>query len=552
MPGLRELVDSSATLRDCAAWKRLETHAEAMRPAHLGDLLDQPDRFSRFSLEIDGLVLDYSRNMVTGETLELLLQLAAERHLKDWTRLLLDGAPVNTTEVRPALHTALRRSAERPLLVSGQDVMPAVEAERDRVMAFAEAVRSGDRRGATGRQFTDVVNIGIGGSDLGLAMAARALRRFAHPGIAGHFVSNIDGSGLADVLDRLDPETTLFVVCSKSFTTLETHLNAEAARAWFLESQPEAALGQHFAAISVNDEAMNRFGIGADMRFAMWDWVGGRYSVWSAVGLALAILLGERRFREFLAGAAAMDEHFETAAADASLPVLLGLLGVWNQNFLGVTSHVVLPYDDRLALLPAFLQQLDMESNGKRTTRAGTPVDTSTGTVIWGQPGSNAQHSFFQLLHQGTANVSLDFVAPVRASSRFGDAHRQGLANMLAQAEAFARGYPEADVRRDMAAGGITGEALDRLAPHRTHPGNRPGNILLVPELTPAALGRLIALYEHKVFVQSVIWGINPFDQWGVELGKAMASGMSDALGGEGEAGALPEIAEVIRRWSLD
>jgi len=420
--------------------------------------------------------------------------------------------------------------------------MPLVHRELDKVLAFAESVRDGTRVGATGKQFTDIVNIGIGGSDLGLVMLDAALAQYRAPELRTHFVSNIDGSQLVDVLDVVDPARTLFIICSKSFTTIETQLNADAARVWFLERMPEDAVAAHFAAISTNTAAMDKFGLADDARFEMWDWVGGRYSLWSAVGLSVAIAIGADNFRDLLAGAHEMDEHFRTAPFGENLPALLGLIGVWNQNLLGARSHAVLPYDQRLRYFPAFLQQLDMESNGKRVTRDGHPVATETGTVIWGEPGSNAQHSFFQLLHQGTAPGSRDFVAPVRASSRMGASHREGLANMLAQAEAFARGFSESDARAALKADGSTPDEIDRLAPHKVHPGNRPSNLILFRELTPRSLGALVALYEHKVFVQSVIWGINPFDQWGVQLGKVMATRFSELLS-EGQVDELPGIA---------
>jgi glucose-6-phosphate isomerase len=533
MTSLKALIDQSSKLRDCAAFGKLEAQAKKLPTLHLRDLLDEPGRFEQFSARTDDLLLDYSRNLITVKTRELLLDLARERQVGAWTGLMFAGAAVNNTEDRPALHIALRRAADEPLRVDGEDIMPAVSAERDRVCEFAEAVRSGEHKGHTGQRITDVVNIGIGGSDLGLVMVNEALKPYRDGKVRSHFVSNIDGSELADVLDRVAPETTLFIICSKSFTTLETQLNANAARAWLLETLPEEALGQHFAAVSVNAEAMDAFGIGKDVRFSIWDWVGGRYSLWSAVGLTLAISLGAEHFRALLAGAAAMDRHFQAADFAENLPVLLAMVGVWNRNFAGMSSHAVLPYDGRLRRFPAFLQQLEMESNGKGVTRDGQTVDWATGPVIWGEPGSNAQHSFFQLLHQGTADVSLDFIAPVEASSRFGDQHAQGLANMLAQAEAFARGRGAEEVE---------GQA------HKVHPGDRPANILLLGQLDPHSLGALIALYEHKVFVQSVIWGINPFDQWGVELGKALAGKMADALSSGDDRG-LPGAGVVIQRW---
>jgi glucose-6-phosphate isomerase len=424
--------------------------------------------------------------------------------------------------------------------------MPEVLAERARMLRLAEAVGAGRHLGHDGRPVTDVVNIGIGGSDLGLVMAVEALRPWRSGAARLHFVSNIDGTQLADLLPALDPATTLFIVCSKSFTTLETRLNAEAARRWLLARLPEAAVARHFVAVSVNEPAMDRFGIAAANRFRIWDWVGGRYSLWSPIGLAIAIAIGPRRFEELLAGAAEMDGHFASAAPEANLPVILGLLGVWNQNLLGTMSHVVLPYTQRLQRLPAFLQQLEMESNGKSVTRDGRPVDWRTGPVVWGEAGSNGQHAFFQLLHQGTTAFTADFIAAVCPAGGPADQHLAALANMLAQAEALARGRTHAEVTAELRAAGMDEAQAARLAPHKVHAGGRPSTIVLVEALDPRGLGALVALYEHKVFVQSVIWGINCFDQWGVELGKTLATGMSAALGGAGDD-RLPGIAGEFR-----
>lgn len=549
MTSLAELTAAASSLERAPAWQSLGVHRAEINGLHLRSILDEPGRFESFSHRACRLTLDSSRNLLTTDTIEMLLQLAGERHLGAWVEHLFAGADVNNTENRPALHMALRRPAGRPLIVDGEDVMPAVEGERERFLEFAGAVRDGSHVGGTGEGITDVVNIGIGGSDLGLVMLDAALAGGRDPSasVRAHFVSTIDGTQLADVLDQVSPATTLFVVCSKSFTTLETRLNAEAARRWFLESMPVAAVGRHFAAISVNADALDRFGIDEGLRFRIWDWVGGRYSLWSAIGLTVAISIGPERFRELLAGGACMDDHFATAPWNENLPVLLGLIGIWQRNFLNANSHAVLPYDGRLRHFPAFLQQLEMESNGKRVTRDGRSVNYSTGTVIWGEAGSNAQHSFFQLLHQGTANVSLDFIAPIVASSGYEDQHLQGLGNMLAQAEAFARGYTQDEVTADLIASGHSAAEAARLAPHKTHPGNCSASVLLMDELGPRSVGALIALYEHKVFVQSVIWGINPFDQWGVELGKEMAGVMSAGLASVDEEPGLPPVARVIR-----
>jgi glucose-6-phosphate isomerase len=456
-----------------------------------------------------GLTLDISRQRVNAQILQRFGHLADELSLRARIEAMYRGDIVNVTEKRQALHTALRR-ANAPYDAE-------VIAERARMLAFAEAVRSGAVRGSSGVAFELVVNIGIGGSDLGPAMAVEALRRFAvgAPRIA--FVSNVDGNRLADVLATADPARTLFIVCSKTFTTQETRTNADSARKWLQGKLGEAAVPAHFAAVSVNAPAMDAFGINKDYRFVMWDWVGGRYSLWSSIGVSLAIAIGAQHFEEFLSGAAAMDEHFLTAPWQQNLPLLMAMLGVWNINFLGLPTLAILPYDDRLARFAAYLQQLDMESNGKSVRVDGSPVALQTAPVIWGEPGNNAQHSFFQMLHQGTPRAALDFILPAQSSC--GDQHAQDLAiaNCLAQAEAFAYGQRSDD-------------------PHRVHVGNRPNSILMLGRLSPETLGSLIALYEHKVFVQSVVWGINAFDQWGVELGKKLAVAIEPLVGGKGSA----------------
>jgi glucose-6-phosphate isomerase len=413
-------------------------------------------------------------------------------------------------------------------------------------------VHEGRITGSKGARFTDVVNIGIGGSDLGIVMATEALGRYRNRAIRLHCVSNIDGVELAEVMDAVNPATTLFVICSKTFTTLETLSNANSAREWVVGELGEAAVSRHFVAVSTNHEAMDAFGIAPESRFTMWDWVGGRYSLWSAVGLSIALALGMNLFELVLQGGHDMDEHFRTAPLERNLPVLMGLIGIWNGNFLGYDSLAVLPYDRRLHRFSAYLQQLEMESNGKSVTRDGHPVDYPTGTVVWGEPGNNAQHSFFQLLHQGTARVAMDLLAPVGASSRFQRQHDLGLANCLGQVEAFAFGQTELQVRRDLASKGVAEEEIARLEPHKVHVGNRPSSVILFPRLGPRTLGRLIAWYEHKVFVQSVIWDVNPFDQWGVELGKKLAGSMAPAV----ENAAWPEgprhvqaLLEAIARW---
>ena len=543
-------------LLQAEAWKALQRHSTAMSGTHLRDLLDEPGRFEAFSRQHGDCLLDFSRNRLTPDTLNLLIALASEREVPRRIKALFAGEIVNATENRPAQHMALRGPASPPLLVNGVDIRLEVEVERERMLALADAIRSGEFRGATGERIRHVVNIGIGGSDLGLVMAIEALHEYRTPDVQVHYVSNVDGTQLADVLARAPAAETLFIICSKTFVTWETALNANAARTWFIGQLGEAAVTRHFVAVSVNAPAMDKFGIAGEHRFRMWDWVGGRYSLWSSIGLAIAIAIGSEHFRELLAGGRELDEHFCTAPLGDNLPVLLALIAVWNQNLQGTTSQAILPYDGRLHRFPAYLQQLEMESNGKGVTRDGQRVQWSTGTVIWGEPGNNGQHSFFQLLHQGTAKFSADFIAPVEGSSPYADQHLVGLANLLAQAEAFARGYTLEAARAELTAKGKSPADVARIAPHKVHPGDHPSNILLLRRLDPRSLGFLIALYEQKVFVQSCIWGINPFDQWGVELGKGMAVSMHDALqapAGQSPAGdGLPPIGHVIRQWSKD
>jgi glucose-6-phosphate isomerase len=512
-------------------WQALAAHAAQMRQRHLRDLFaadaQRAEKLSRTDLN---LLFDFSRQLLTEETIRLLLELADARGLKQRIAAMFAGEKINTTENRAVLHVALRNRSDRPILVDGQDVMPEVRASLAKMRNFVDGVHGGRVHGATGKTFTDIVNIGIGGSDLGIVMATEALAKFRNRNIRLHCVSNIDGVQLGEVLEKADPARTLFIVCSKTFTTLETLTNAKIARQWIVDRLGEGAPARHFAAVSTNAKAMDAFLIPPQNRFTMWDWVGGRYSVWSAVGLSVALALGMDQFELMLEGGHEMDQHFASAPFEKNLPVLMGLIGVWNRNFLGMDSLAVLPYDQRLHRFSAYLQQLEMESNGKRVTLDGSPVDYDTGAVIWGEPGSNAQHSFFQLLHEGTANVALDFLAPVNASSAYQEQQNLALANCFAQAQAFAFGQTAEQVQADLAGKGLPEAEIARLTPHKVHPGNRPSSIVLFPRLGPKTLGRLIALYEHKVFTQSVIWGINAFDQWGVELGKKLADSLAPAL----------------------
>jgi glucose-6-phosphate isomerase len=536
-----------------AQWRALQVHADNVRNSHLRDLFAQDqDRFARFSRCDLNLLMDFSRQRVTAETLTLLCDLAAARNLRGQIDAMFAGEKINNTENRAVLHTALRNRSERAVMVDGKDVMVEVRASLEKMRNFVEGIHGGRIHGATGKTFTDIVNIGIGGSDLGIVMATEALAKFRNRNIRLHCVSNIDGVQMADTLEQVDPARTLFVVCSKTFTTLETLTNAKIARQWVVDRLGEGAPARHFAAVSTNSKAMDAFLIPPQNRFTMWDWVGGRYSLWSAVGLSIALAIGMDQFELILEGGFEMDEHFRTAPFENNLPVLMGLLSVWNRNFLNMDSLAVLPYDQRLHRFPAYLQQLQMESNGKSVTRDGEPVDFETGAVIWGEPGSNAQHSFFELLHQGTARVAMDFLAPVNASSPYQEQQNLALANCLAQIQAFAFGQTEDQVRTDLAAKGVAEGEISRLIPHKLHPGNRPSTLILFPRLGPKTLGRLIALYEHKVFTEAAIWGINAFDQWGVELGKKMAESLAPAVekpdGAEVDP-SLKGILEKVEKW---
>jgi len=528
-------------------WLALESHAATARSAHLRDLFAaDPDRFAKFSRSELNLLFDFSRQRVTQETLRLLLDLAAARDVKGRIAAMFSGEKINTTENRAVLHTALRNRSDRPVLLDGTDVMPEVRASLAKMRDFVEGVHGGRIHGATGKSFTDIVNIGIGGSDLGIVMATEALAKLRNRNIRLHCISNIDGVQLAETLEKADPARTLFVVCSKTFSTLETLTNAKLARQWIVDRLGEGAPARHFAAVSTNAKAMDAFLIPPQNRFTMWDWVGGRYSIWSAVGLSVALALGMDQFELMLEGGHEMDEHFRTAPFENNLPVLMGLIGIWNHNFLGMDTLAVLPYDQRLHRFSAYLQQLEMESNGKRVTLDGQVVTYDTGAVLWGEPGSNAQHSFFQLLHQGTARVALDFLAPVNASSPYQQQQNLALANCFAQAQAFAFGQTEEQIRKDLAAKGTSEAEITRLIPHKLHPGNRPSSVILFPRLGPKTLGRLIALYEHKVFTQSVIWGINAFDQWGVELGKKLAETLAPAVENPAAASADPLLRGLL------
>jgi glucose-6-phosphate isomerase len=517
-------------LTDSPAWKALEQHRAGLNAVHMRDLFaSDPRRNERYTLQATGLTLDYSKNILTDATMPLLCSLAKQQGVPGAIERMFAGGRINNTENRAAFHVALRATA--PMLLDGEDVTPAVMRVRAQMRRFTQGVRDGSIVGYTGKPIRSVVNIGIGGSDLGPLMATEALAPYRHARITPYFVSNVDGTHLAEVLKRVQADTTLFIVASKTFTTQETLANAASARAWLVNGLgSDAAVAHHFAALSTNLAATARFGIDAERVFEFWDWVGGRYSLWSAIGLSLALAVGMDHFDDMLAGAHAMDVHFRSAPMEANLPVTLALLGIWYTDFFGARSHAVLPYDQYLARFPAYLQQLEMESNGKSVSREGEPIDYATCPVVWGEPGTNGQHAFYQLLHQGTPLVPADFIAPVHSHNPMGEHHRLLLANFIAQTEALMRGKTPDEVRAELRAQGLEGEALERLIPHKVFSGNRPTNSIVFDRLTPHTLGALIALYEHKVFVQGTIWAVNSFDQWGVELGKQLAQRILDEV----------------------
>ena len=515
------------------SWKKLAAHAEAMKQIHMRDLFAaDPDRFETFSVHFNDILVDYSKNIIIEDTMNMLMDLARDCDVSGWTERMFKGGKINTTEDRAVLHTALRNRSNIPVIVDGQDVMPDVNRVLEQMRQFTEAVRSGAWLGSTGKPITDIVNIGIGGSDLGPMMVTEALTPFGRDMLHMHFVSNIDGTHMVETLRHLHRETTLFVIVSKTFTTQETITNARTARDWFLtRGGSKAAVAKHFVAVSTNARAVAAFGIDPANMFEFWDWVGGRYSLWSSVGLSIALSIGMDNFDKLLAGAHEMDEHFRTTPLEENIPVILAVLGVWYNNFFDADSQALLPYDQYMHRFPAYFQQGDMESNGKRVQRDGQPVNYSTGPIIWGEPGTNGQHAFYQLIHQGTRLVPCDFLAPVETNNPVGCHHPMLLSNFFAQTEALMLGKNADEVRAELMLEGLSGEALEALVPHKVFPGNRPTNSILFQKLTPHALGSLIAMYEHKIFVQSVIWDINAYDQWGVELGKQLARKILPELG---------------------
>ena len=518
-----------------SAWKALAEHRARVSELRMVDLFnEEPQRASRFSLTLGDLLFDFSKNRITDETLALLCDLAEECGVRDWIARMFGGEAINETEGRAVLHTALRNRGDRAARVDGRDVMPDVRRVLAQMASFSAEVRDGKWLGHTGRAVTDIVNIGIGGSDLGPVMVTEALRPYWKPGLRAHFVSNIDGTNISEVLRQVNAETTLFIVASKTFTTQETLTNAHTARRWLVDALGgEAAVARHFVALSTNREAVSEFGIDPKNVFEFWDWVGGRYSLWSAIGLSIACTIGMQRFEELLQGAYEVDEHFLAAPMRENIPVIMALLGIWYENFFGATTHAVLPYNQYLHRFPAYLQQLDMESNGKRTSRDGGVIDQYlTGPIVWGEPGTNGQHAFFQLLHQGTQLVPCDFIVAAQSQNPIGEHQRILVANCIAQSEALMRGKSAAEVEEELRLGGRTPEEIKSLTPHKTFPGDRPSNTFMFERLTPHSLGKLIALYEHRVFVQGIIWNIYSFDQWGVELGKQLAKVILKDLGG--------------------
>ena len=522
-------------LRDLPAWNALIEHQREMAMVQMRDLFSSnPQRFDHFSLRFEDILFDYSKNRITEKTIGLLLDLAQQAKLDQKIAAMFNGEKINVTENRAVLHTALRNRSNRPFLVDGENVMPEVNRVLDKMRRFSQAIRSGEWKGFSGKAITDVVNIGIGGSDLGPKMVSHALKPYSRPGLRVHYVSNVDGTDLVETLKNLDPETTLFLIASKTFTTQETMTNAHSARSWFLNvAKDETAIAKHFAAMSTNEAGVASFGIDTQNMFEFWDWVGGRYSVWSAIGLSVAIYLGMDHFEEMLNGAHKVDVYFRSTPFEENIPVIMGLLGIWYDNFFGAQSHAILPYDQYLLHFPSYFQQGDMESNGKSVTRSGEWVDYTTGPIIWGQPGTNGQHAFYQLIHQGTKLIPCDFLVSAQSQNPLGEHQAILVSNFLAQTEALMKGKTSDEARAELIAQGYSSEQLERLVPAKTFPGNRPTNSFLYPKLIPEVLGSLIALYEHKIFTQGAIWDINSFDQMGVELGKQLAKAILPELNGE-------------------
>lgn len=509
-----------------AAWQQLKQHHAEMSVVKMRELFgNDPKRFEQFCLRFDDIVFDYSKNIITDKTLGLLLQLANECRLKDAIEAMFNGDIINATEQRSVLHTALRNFSKNPVFAEGNNVMPEVKKVLRRMSKFCEAVHSGEHRGYSGKRIKYIVNIGIGGSDLGPLMVTEALRPYKVEDMECYFVSNVDGTHIAETLKKVNPERTLFLIASKTFTTQETMTNAQTARQWFLKkAKNEKHIAQHFAALSTNEKEVVKFGIDRNNMFEFWDWVGGRYSLWSAIGLSIALFIGYKNFEQLLKGAHSTDLHFRNTPFEENIPVLMGLIGLWYTNFFGSQTEAILPYDQYMHRFAAYFQQGNMESNGKSTDRNGEAVDYSTGPVIWGEPGTNGQHAFYQLIHQGTLLIPCDFIAPAQTHNPIGDHHQKLLSNFFAQTEALMNGKTEEEAQKEMENQGLTTEQIAKLLPFKLFAGNKPTNSFLVKKITPFTLGQMIALYEHKIFTQGIIWNIYSFDQWGVELGKQLAN----------------------------
>ncbi|MFN0011890.1 MAG: glucose-6-phosphate isomerase [Phycisphaerales bacterium] len=524
-------------LTSSAAWQNLQKHHSAMAGVHMRDLFaNDPGRFNAFHANFEDVLLDYSKNRVSSETMRLLFDLARQADVAGWAKKMFAGEKINITEDRAVLHVALRNRSNTPIVVDGKDVMPEVNRVLEQMFAFADQVRGGGWKGYTGKAITDVVNIGIGGSDLGPVMATEALKPYCKRDLRCHFVSNIDGTHMAECLRQLNPETALFIVASKTFTTQETITNATTARDWFLKTAGDKAhVAKHFVALSTNAKEVSAFGIDTKNMFEFWDWVGGRYSLWSAIGLPIILAIGPANFRDLLAGGHAMDQHFISAPPEKNLPMILGMVGLWYNNFFNAQTEAILPYDQYMHRFAAYFQQGDMESNGKFVRRDGQRVDYTTGPIIWGEPGTNGQHAFYQLIHQGEKLVPCDFLAPIQSHNPVGQHHAILLSNFFAQTEALAFGKTPAVVRSELEKSGMKGAALEALVPHKVFEGNKPTNSIMFNKLTPRTLGSLIAMYEHKIFTQGIVWNINSFDQWGVELGKQLAKAILPELLASGE-----------------
>lgn len=522
-----------ANLLNLPSWTALQDHFEDIKNVQLRSLFESSDRFNSFSVQFNDILLDYSKNRINQKTMSLLNELAIERGVKKGIDDMFLGKPINNTEKRSVLHTALRNRSNSPILVNGIDVMPEVNHVLEKMKSFTHKVRSKEWLGYSGKYIKDVVNIGIGGSDLGPLMVTECLKPYSGD-LNVHFVSNVDGSHIAETLKGLEPETTLFVVASKTFTTQETLTNARSAKKWFLDSNASHTdIAKHFVAISTNAEGVADFGIDTKNMFEFWDWVGGRYSLWSSIGLSIALYIGFDRFEELLEGAHEMDNHFKNAPFEKNIPVILALLGVWYNNFFEAESHCILPYDQYMHRFAAYFQQGDMESNGKYIQKNGERVNYSTGPIVWGEPGTNGQHAFYQLIHQGTKLIPCDFIAPVNSHNPIGDHHPKLLSNFFAQTEALMKGKTQEEALLELEKSGLASAEIQALLPHKTFEGNKPTNSIFVKKLTPKVLGSLVAMYEHKIFTQSIIWNVNAFDQWGVELGKQLAKVILPELEGE-------------------